>query len=155
MIRIHTAWTRITGSAAAAALVLLASSCARFEASGLPGSAASMAHNQIMLVAAEPETFGHYRLTALMRDYPDLDLFMAKRGMPDFLAETSNDRQHYFILYYPTARQAFAARTRPGQRQRLEFAGPYPITDSEKRTLEDLRKKETSRSLHRGLDDDR
>ena len=120
-----------------AAFIMLGS-CARFEESGLPGSASSMAHNQIMLVSSEPASFGHYRLTSLMRVYQDLDLFVAKQGMPDFLAETSNSRQHYFILYYLKQRQAFAARTRPAQRERLEFAGPYPVTEKEKDALREL-----------------
>ncbi len=120
-----------------------ASSCRTFEESGLPGSASSMARNQIMLVKAEPETFGHYRLHSLMRIHHDMGLFVARRGVPDFLAETSKDRQQYFILYYLDARQAFAARTRVPNRKRLEFAGPYPITDREKRILEELRRKET------------
>jgi hypothetical protein len=62
------------------------------------------------------------------------------------LAETSSERQHYFILYYLKARKAFAARTRPPQRHRLEFAGPYPITEKEKRILQDLREKESPSS---------
>ncbi|HSP41818.1 MAG TPA: hypothetical protein VLO11_03005, partial [Luteolibacter sp.] len=64
------------------AAVFLSGSCATYEASGLPGSAASMARNQIMLVMAEPETFGHYRLISLMRNYPDMGLFVARHGMP-------------------------------------------------------------------------
>jgi hypothetical protein len=120
-------------------LLVLLSSCARFEQSGLPGSAASMARNQIMLVEAEPETFGHYRLVSLMRLHPDLDLFVAKRGFPNFLAETSNGRRDYFILYYLKERQAYVARTRPSQRMRLEFAGPYPITEKESGVLKELR----------------
>lgn len=135
MNRVRTACRMIAGTA-----FLLLASCASFEESGLPGSASSMAHNQIMVVSSEPATFGHYRLTSLMRIYPDLDLFVAKRGMPDFLAETHNARQHYFILYYLKQRQAYAARTRPPQRERLEFAGPYPVTDKEKRTLRELQK---------------
>jgi hypothetical protein len=133
-------WVRCAG---AAAMLWLAIGCATFEESGLPGSASSMARNQIMLVRAEPESFGHYRLTSLMRIYQDLDLFVAKRGMPDFLAETSNSRQNYYILYYLNDRQAFAARTRAPHPTRLEFAGPYPVTEHEKRTLLDLRKKES------------
>jgi hypothetical protein len=73
-----------------------------------------------------------------MRIYPDLDLFVAKRGIPDFLAETHNARQHYFILYYLKESQAYAARTRPPTRERLEFAGPYPVTEKEKQTLRSL-----------------
>ncbi len=120
-------------------MLWFATGCTTFEESGLPGSASSMARNQIMPVRAEPESFGHYRLASLMRIYPDLDLFVAKRGMPDFLAETSNSRQHYYILYYLKDRQAFAARTRAPHRKRLEFAGPYPITDKERKTLEQLK----------------
>ncbi len=144
MNRIRMAWKRIAGGMGVAAALSVAAlvSCTSFEESGLPGSASSMARNQIMLVNAEPKTFGNYRLTSLMRIYPDLDLFVAKRGVPDFLAETDNSRQHYYILYYLKDRQAFAARTRPPHRRRLEFAGPYPITDKEKRTLQELRNKQ-------------
>jgi hypothetical protein len=132
---------RLCHSAIAAVLIFTAS-CATFEESGLPGSASSMARNQIMLVMADPETFGHYRLVSLMKTYPDMGLFVARHGMPGFLAETGNGRQHYFILYYPSELRAFAARTRAPDVKRLEFAGPYPITQREKRTLEELRDKE-------------
>ena len=142
----------ITAAAIAASSLV---SCMSFEESGLPGSASSMAHNQIMLVSAEPEeSFGHYRLVSLMRIYPDLEVFTTKRGIPDFLAETSNRKQQYYILYYLKDRQAFAARTRPPRRNRLEFAGPYPVTLKEKRILEDMRKKEAPRSVRRGLPDE-
>lgn len=115
------------------------SGCATFEESGLPGSAASMAHNQMMHVSREPETFGYYRLTTLARTYPDLDYFVRKRGVPDFLAETSNEGRHYFIVYYLEDREAFASRPRIGRRRALEFAGPYPITPKEVVILEKLR----------------
>jgi hypothetical protein len=126
-----------------AAWACLCAACSTFEESGLPGSAASMARNQIMLVRSEPETLGHYRLISLMRIYPDLDLFVAKRGVPDFLAETTNAGQHYYIIYYLKNRQAFAARTRAPHRGRLEFAGPYPVTEREKRTLQQLQNSES------------
>jgi hypothetical protein len=125
-------------------MLWFAAGCTTFEESGLPGSASSMARNQIMPVRAEPESFGHYRLTSLMRIYPDLDLFVAKRGVPDFLAETSNSRQHYFILYYLKDRQAYAARTRAPHRTRLEFSGPYPVTAKERKTLEQLRQDQSA-----------
>lgn len=138
------AWERMAGAGFVVALALVALvSCTSFEESGLPGSASSIARNQIMMVSAEPESFGHYRFTSLMRIYPDLAVFTEKRGTPEFLAETTNSRQHYFILYYLKDRQAFAARTRPPKRHRLEFAGPYPITDKEKRILQDLRTKKS------------
>jgi hypothetical protein len=131
--------SRLIPAAAIAAVVFLTSACARFEESGLPGSASSMARNQIMLVRAEPSTFGHYRMTSHMRMYPDLEFFVSKRGLPDFLAETQNDDQQYLILYYLRERQAFAARNRRARPRNLEFAGPYPITDKEFKMLEGLR----------------
>lgn len=102
-----------------------------------------MARNQMMLVRKEPPTFGYYRLTSLSKIYPDLAFFVHKKGDPDFLAETDNRSRNYFILYYLEPRQAFACRTRPGQRQSIEFAGPYPITDKEYKVLDGFRTKET------------
>lgn len=134
-------WARCAGGAA---MLWLANGCATFEESGLPGSASSMARNQIMLVRAEPESFGHYRLTSLIRIYPDLDLFVAKRGVPDFLAEASNSGQHYYILFYLKDRQSFSARTRAPHPKRLEFSGPYPITDKERETLKQLKGEQAS-----------
>lgn len=119
--------------------VVLSGACSTFEESGLPGSASSMARNQMMHVSREPQSFGYYRLTSLGKIYPDLDAFVRTRGMPDFLAETTNRGSSYFILYYLADREAFACRNRPSQRKSLEFAGPYPITPSEVRTLESLR----------------
>ena len=101
-----------------------------------------MARNQMMLVRKEPPTFGYYRLTSLARIYPDLEFFIQKRGTPDFLAETGNHSRNYFIVYYLKARQAFACRSRPGQRGAIEFAGPYPITEKEYRTLDGFRTKD-------------
>ncbi len=126
---------RARTSAITAVFGLLAS-CSTFEESGLPGSAASMARNQIMWVQKEPSTFGHYRLSSLERIYPDLSFFIAKHGMPDFLAETDSRGRNYFILYYMKPRHAYACRTRSGQRDAIEFAGPYPITDKEYEILE-------------------
>lgn len=128
----------VAGAAAVAACGLLGA-CATFEESGLPGSASSMARDQMMLVRKEPPTFGYYRLTSLQRIYPDLAFFVKKKGTPDFLAETTNRSRNYFIVYYLKPRQAFACRTRPGQRQALEFAGPYPITDKEYKILNGFR----------------
>jgi hypothetical protein len=132
-------WDRLSGMIVAVAGCFVCGSCAEFEESGLPGSASSMARNQMMVVREEPSSFGHYRLTSLARVYPDLEVFVEKRGMPDFLAETGNRGQDYFILYYLKSRQAYACRTRPGQRHGIEFAGPYPITEREYKTLDGFR----------------
>lgn len=143
MFEIGASWGRLAMGLGIAVAGFLVASCARFEESGLPGSASSMARNQMMVVSKEPTTFGYYRLTSLSRIYPDLAHFVNKKGLPDFLAETNNSSQNYFILYYLKARQAFACRTRPGQRHALEFAGPYPVTDKEYRILDGFRTKET------------
>lgn len=113
--------------------------CAHFEESGLPGSASSMARNQMMVVREEPPSFGYYRLTSLARIHSDLAFFVEKRGTPDFLAETESENQDYYILYYLKKRQAFACRTHAGRRRTIEFAGPYPITKREFETLDEFR----------------
>lgn len=136
MQRFSKSWPFTLGIALS--LVWLNSSCSRFEESGLPGSASSMARNQIMLVRQEPSTFGYYRLDTHLRNYPDLALFVSKRGMPDFLAEAHSDRQNYFIIYYLRDRQAFACRNSVSRPRNLEFAGPYPISDRESKLLKAL-----------------
>jgi hypothetical protein len=134
--------TYTTGSALAAAVILLGA-CAEFEESGLPGSASSMARNQMMWVRKDPPTFGYYRLTSLAKLYPDLAVFLNRKGTPDFLAETANRGRNYFILYYLDRRQAFACRDRSGQRRDIEFAGPYPVTDKEYKTLDEFRQRDS------------
>jgi hypothetical protein len=137
-----TAVWRMAGRAGVAAVAIGSLSCSSFEESGLPGSASSMARNQMMFVREQPPTFGHYRLASLARIYPDLGLFVKRKGLPDFLAETTNSNRNYYILYYLDRRQAFACRTRPGQRGTIEVAGPYPVTDKEYKTLDGFRKRE-------------
>ena len=138
-----TSWARaIMRALLLAPAVLLLGSCSLYEDSDLPGSAAAMAKDQIMLVRADPPSFGYYRLTTQVKIYPDLELFVNKRGVPDFLAETADNERHYFILYYLQNRQAFACRTQPSQRQGVEFSGPYPITTGEYRLLDGFRKGE-------------
>ncbi len=102
---------------------------------------AAAAKDQIMLVRQDPPSFGYQRLEMETRVYPDLAVLVAKRGLPDFLAETDNSERRYFILYYLKDRQAYACRTREGtKRGALEFAGPYPITDGEFRLLDGFRR---------------
>ncbi len=144
MARIRMVFGRMAGRVGMAAACFLSLGCAGFEESGLPGSASSMARNQMMLIRREPPTFGYYRLTSLARTYPDLAFFLEKRGSPDFLAETGSDGRNYFILYYLKKRQAFACRTSSGRRRTVEFAGPYPITEWEYRTLDEFRNGKSS-----------
>lgn len=136
------AWGRVLrGIGGGAAACFLLGSCAIFDKSWMPGSAASAAQNQIMLVRKEPPSFGFSRLATRSKIYPDLGLFMQQRGLPDFLAETDGTQdRHYFILYYLRERKAFACRTRPGHAGALEFAGPYPITAREYRLLDGFRR---------------
>ena len=134
-------WRVAKGSSVLAAVFCLVA-CSTFEESGLPGSASSMARNQMMFVREQPPTFGHYRLVSLAKIYPDLGFFVKRKGLPDFLAETANGNRNYYILYYLERREAFACRTRPGQRGTIEVAGPYPVTDKEYKALDGFRKRE-------------
>lgn len=118
---------------------LLLSSCGTVGDSWMNGLTHRAASDQIMLVSSDPPTLGHQRLVTQRRLYKDLGLFLAARGWPDFLAETSNDGRRYLILYYLDRHQAFAARTRRPDNRSMEFAGPYPITDRESAMLGDLK----------------
>ena len=129
-------WTRIP---VVAAFILLGS-CARFDPAWVPFSAASLAHDQIMLVRKTPPSFGFARLESQSQIYPDLGLFVRERGIPDFLAETGDYDQHYLILYYLKPRHAFACRTHSGHASAVEFAGPYPVTTGEYRLLDSFRR---------------
>lgn len=131
---------RIAGTIAAA---VMATSCAHVGDSWIFGSMASAAHDQIMLVRESPPSFGYQRLVSQGGIYQDLGYFIKLHGPPDFLAETGNRERHYFILYYLGKRQAYACRTRPGMKQAVEFAGPYPVTDREYRMLDAFRKDPT------------
>ena len=98
-----------------------------------------------MLVRNEPPSFGFQRLTTQSAVYPDLQVFVSQRGLPNFLAETGTGDRRYFILYYLADREAFACRTRPENQRSVEFAGPYPITDREFRLLDGFRRDPTRR----------
>lgn len=93
-----------------------------------------------MLVRQAPPSFGFLRLASQSQTHLDLAMFVRQRGVPDFLAETGDQQQHYLILYYLKARHAFACRTRHGRAGSLEFAGPYPITSGEYRLLDAFRR---------------
>lgn len=115
----------------------------------MPGSMAAASNNQIMLVRSQPASFGYQRLTNQSGVYPDLGVFISQKGLPDFLAETHNKDRHYFILYYLNHREAYACRTPSARTRKVEFAGPYPITDREYRVLDGFRK-ESARQAKRG-----
>ncbi len=119
---------------------LLMSGCGVVSSPLLPGSEAAAAKNQIMLVRQNPPSFGFQRLSTQARSYPDISIFTNGRGIPDFLAETGRSERRYFIFYYLKEREAYACRTRIGNRGAVEFAGPYPITKNEYKLLDDLRR---------------
>lgn len=129
---------------AVVAVGIAAASCTPVGPSWVVGKMTSAAaHDQIMLVRESPPSFGYQRLRSQAAVFPDLEYFVSTQGNPDFLAETGNRDRQYFILYYLSRRQAFACRTKPGTKQAVEFAGPYPITPREYRLLDTFRKDPT------------
>ena len=115
-------------------------SCASVSDAWMTGRTATAADNRIMLVRAQPPSFGQKRLDYQAGLYPDLGIFLRKYGSPDFLAEMTNKGRHYLIFYYLETHQAFACRTKePGDRE-VEFAGPYPISPHEFQLLDGFRK---------------
>ncbi len=113
--------------------------CSHYEESGLPGSAAALARDKMMLVREEPPSFGSYRMHTLMETYPAIRGFIEDHGMPDFLAETRHERYEYLILYYLGRREAHACKVGLGWSREVEFSGPYPVTDSEYKVLDGFR----------------
>lgn len=133
-----TSWRILIASVCATAL---ASSCMPLTERMLTRVEARVARDQMMYVRVQPPTFGYQRLITLMDEFPDMGTFANQRGLPDFLAETGDQDQRYMILYYLPIRQAFACRTLSRRSNSLEFAGPYPITDSEFKTLDGIRQR--------------
>lgn len=125
----------------------LAVSCTQVSNTLILGSTAAAANNQIMLVREQPPSFGYQRLATQSIVYPDLGIFVASHGMPNFLAETGSGSRRYFILYYLKDREAFACRTRAGDSHAVEFAGPYPITPREYRLLEGFQRDSSRRQV--------
>jgi hypothetical protein len=115
-------------------------SCATVGDAWMTGWTERAANDQIMLVADHPPTLGCQRLQYQSQVYPDLATFLAARGWPDFLAETTSGQRRYLVLYFLDRRQAFAARTRHPDDRSMEFAGPYPVTRREYELLDRLRR---------------
>jgi hypothetical protein len=130
----------ILACTAALSVAILTQGCAPVADQMLTRVEANVARDQMMLVRATPPTFGYQRLITNMRDYPDLATFVDQRGLPDFLAETGDRTRRYLILYYLRDREAFACRTISPRSSAVEFAGPYPITDREFKTLDGIRR---------------
>ena len=125
----------------------MAVSCTQVGDHWVLGTGNSAAKDQMMLVRADPPSFGYRRLMVHARTYPDLTIFIDAQGLPDFLAETGNYERNYFILYYLSKRQAFACRNRNQGSNAVEFAGPYPITDREFKLLDGFRRNTRQRPI--------
>ncbi|MGC4015465.1 MAG: hypothetical protein QM755_13255 [Luteolibacter sp.] len=127
----------------AAAILALAclSGCAPVSNAWVAGWSAREADDRIMLVRKDPPSFGMQRLEGHAKLFPDVAVFVSQKGLPDFIAEMSNKDRHYLILYYLQSRHAYACRTNISNRHEVEFAGPYPITPKEYRTLDGFRRK--------------
>ena len=97
------------------------------------------AQDRIMLVRQSPETLGHKRIAYQAAYHPDFAKFLESSGEPDFIAETSSDSRQYMILYYLDAKNAYACRSWRGSQQKMEFAGPYPMTKKETELLKKLK----------------
>lgn len=119
--------------------ILCLTGCGPVSDAWMTGWTDSAANDRIMLVRAEPPSFGYVRLARQTRLYPDLSLFVARHGLPGFVAEITNRNQHYLILYYLEVSEAYACRTKGAGSREVEFAGPYPITPREHKTLEGFR----------------
>ncbi len=127
------------------AALLVTASCSQLGNTLLYGGEAAAAKNQIMLVRREPPSFGYQRLLTQANLFPDLELFVTNHGVPNFLAETGAQGSKYFILYYLRDREAFVCRNQVENREAVEFAGPYPITEREFRVLDAFRKDPTTK----------
>ncbi len=129
---------------ASATVALLSPSCVSRGNDRFVRSTTSAANDHIMFVREDPQTFGHKRLTAMAEIYPDLGVFLSQQKFPDFVAETNKGGNRYLILYFLSSREAYACRSGEGDSRQVEFSGPYPVTDGEFRTLDQLRKKASS-----------
>lgn len=114
-----------------ALVVGLTSGCRPVSDAWLTGWTGAAAQGQIMLVRSDPPSLGQRRLISQSGVYPDLGVFLRARGLPDFLAETTTHDRHFLILYYLDAKRAYACSARAPATRRVEFAGPYPITERE------------------------
>jgi hypothetical protein len=128
-----------------AAVSATAVSCSQIGNSLIHRSEAAAAKDQIMLVRQEPPSFGYQRLVTQMNQFPDLEFFVDRQGVPNFLAETGSQGRKYFILYYLRERKAFVCRNRVENPTTVEFAGPYPVTEREYKLLDAFRKDPSSK----------
>ncbi len=65
-------------------LTLGLASCGALSDAWMTGRTATVADNRVMLVRAQPPSFGQQRLDYQAGLYPDLGIFLTKFGAPDF-----------------------------------------------------------------------
>ena len=95
--------------------------------------------NQMMLVRETPGTLGYRKLMSKSEQCGDLKVFIAQKGLPDFVAEANSSNREYLIFYYLDKHQAFACRTRGKGSPQVEFAGPYAMTTGEWKLLSEVK----------------
>lgn len=114
-------------------------SCRPVADAWMTGWTSARANDRIMVVRAEPRSLGYQRMVSQAGVYPDLAVFLNRRGMPDCVAESTNADRHLLILYYLETRTAYACRALAPSSRQIEFAGPYSITGREYDVLSGLR----------------
>ncbi len=119
--------------------VALTSACRPVTDAWMTGWTGAQANDRIMLVRQEPRSLGYQRIVSQSGVYPDLGVFLERRGLPDFLAESTTNNRHFLILYYLKAKNAYACRAKAPSTREIEFAGPYSITDREYHLLRGLK----------------
>jgi hypothetical protein len=122
-------------------VLALTSACRPVADAWMTGWTGGQANDRIMLVRQEPRSLGYQRMLSQSGVYPDLEVFLERWGMPDFLAESSANHRHFLILYYQEAKTAYACRAKAPSTREIEFAGPYPMTEREYRLLRQLKAK--------------
>ena len=124
------------------ACLFLLENCAPYRAAWHSGWTQHDADNSIMLVIDQPPTLGYKRLKSHCAIHPEFSQLLEELGQPDCLAESTQEDQHYMILYYLNQRHAFSCRTNAKRSSAvMQFSGPYPVSDKEFRTLTQFKAK--------------
>ncbi len=124
------------------ASLFLLENCAPYRAAWHSGWTQHDADNSIMLVIDQPPTLGYKRLQSHCAIHPEFSQLLEELGQPDCLAESTQEDQHYMILYYLNQRHAFSCRTNAKRSSAvMQFSGPYPVSDKEFRTLTQFKAK--------------
>jgi hypothetical protein len=124
------------------ASLFLLENCAPYRAAWHSGWTQHDANNSMMLVIDQPPTLGYKRLQSHRAIHPEFAQLLEELGQPDCIAESTQEDQHYMILYYLNQRHAFSCRTNAKRSSAMmQFSGPYPISDKEFNTLTQFKAK--------------